>query len=110
VTKIDFILGIVGSLIAAYAKDFGCKGLVYIRSKKFRKARRRFIRTAPAQLSFALAPVYGFAGRHLFTVAVLVYASLVAVFINFNTLDVQALNAAPTSDYFFLNDILPFPL
>jgi hypothetical protein len=54
-----------------------------------------------------LTPLYGFAGRHPFAVGLLAYAGLVAVFINFNTLDVQALNAAPQSEYFFFDNFIP---
>lgn len=40
----DFILSILTSLAGAIGYDIGQKGLVFFRSKKFRKIRKRFVR------------------------------------------------------------------
>jgi hypothetical protein len=57
-TRGDFILSIVTSIGGAIVYEVGRKALVYVRGKKFRKARRRFVRNAPTQVFDALAPIY----------------------------------------------------
>ena len=49
-----------------------------------------------------LAPVYSFGRSHPITVGVLAYAILVVLFINFNTLDIEAMiSLEPHPTHFF---------
>ncbi len=54
-TKGDFILSIVGSIVATILCKISHKSLVYLRSKPFRKRRKRFIRSATAAVTRELA-------------------------------------------------------
>jgi len=50
VTKLEFVLATLTSILGAIVYDLSRKGLVYLRSKNFRKARRRFIRNTTADV------------------------------------------------------------
>jgi hypothetical protein len=45
-TRQDFIVSVLASISAAIGFEFARKGLIYLRSKKFRKARKRFVRNS----------------------------------------------------------------
>lgn len=48
-TRQDFILSVVSSIIASLVYKLGYKGTVYLRSKPFRKKRKRFMRNVIAR-------------------------------------------------------------
>jgi hypothetical protein len=109
VTRQEFILATLTSILGAIVYDLSRKGLVYLRSKKFRKARRRFVRTAPAQIGNVLAPVYPvipLIGRHPFVTMTILWISCSVVFINFNTMDPQIVS----SRFLLPSDLLGGPL
>lgn len=106
-TRQDFILSIVSSIIATISLEFARKGLVYLRSKKFRKARRRFLRTAPAQISNVLAPVFPAVIRHPLTIPAVSALLMVAIPM---TLALALGDSGPHSVDPFGNPILPFDL
>jgi hypothetical protein len=53
VTKQDFIINTLTSMLGAILYDLSRKGLVYVRSKKFRKARKRVARAAYVEINNA---------------------------------------------------------
>ena len=56
----DIVIGVFSSMLATILYQLGSRGLVYVRSKKFRKARRRFIRNTTADVMV----LQDFVGRH----------------------------------------------
>jgi hypothetical protein len=93
VTKQDFILSIVSSIIATILYKLGQKTVVYLRSKPFRKKRRRFIRNVIARshlvINDSLISPFVNPIRSAFpaatAIAMLLLASFLSVHLNRNT-------------------------